>query len=242
MSFRTPPNPNAVAAFESFFQGWLVRQEHYLDELLSSQQNSHESHDSDLTELISRVLSHYQHYYEEKSKLANCDVFLVFSPTWFTPFERTFFWIAGFKPALTFRLVNNAVTDLTDEQKRRLGVLVSETKAEERELGEELARIQESVAAPPIAELVRREGRGGLRDGEVDDAGEVFEALRAAMEGVVGRADLLRTRTAEKVVEVLSPVQNVRFLTAATQLQQRIRVWGLQKEEGRRGSSGSGWY
>lgn len=67
----------------------------------------------------------------------------------------------------------------------------------------------------------------------------MLEALRVAMEGVLGRAEyLLRTRTAEKVVGELSPVQNVRFLAVATQLQQRIRVWGLQKQGERRGSSG----
>ncbi|KAE9445385.1 hypothetical protein C3L33_22718, partial [Rhododendron williamsianum] len=127
MSFPISPNPNtttsnnAVAAFESFFQGWLVRQEHYLDQLLSSQQTSRQSRDSDLRELISRVLSHYQQYYEEKSKLANCNVFLVFSPPWFTPFERTFFWIAGFKPGLAFQVVGDTVgDDLTEDQKRRI--------------------------------------------------------------------------------------------------------------------------
>ncbi|KAG5553123.1 hypothetical protein RHGRI_011103 [Rhododendron griersonianum] len=178
MSFPISPNPNtttsnnAVAAFESFFQGWLVQQEHYLDQLLSSQQTSHQSHDSDLRELISQVLSHYQQYYEEKSKLANCDVFLVFSPPWFTPFERTFFWIAGFKPGLAFQVVGNTVG------------------------------------------RCRQNNR------------------------TMGRADLLQTRMAEKVVGVLSPVQDFRFLAVATQLQQRIRVWGLQKQGERRGSSG----
>ncbi|XP_052173174.1 protein RESPONSE TO ABA AND SALT 1-like [Diospyros lotus] len=226
-------NGGVGVSFESFLEGWLVRQEHYLDELLTAQQNHHESHERDLKDLISRVLSHYQQYYEEKSRAAHCNVFIVFSPTWFTPFERTFLWIGGFKPGMAFSLVETAVDDLTQDQRRRVARLRQETRAEEKALTDQLARIQESVAAPPVVELVRREGQGqGRREGEEGDTDAVVEALRAAMEGVLGSADTLRTRTAERVVEILNPVQNVKFLAAAAQLQLKIRMWGLQRERG----------
>ncbi|KAK2980020.1 hypothetical protein RJ640_020046 [Escallonia rubra] len=242
MSKRTTTSPtsnHAVRSFERFFEGWLVRQEHYLDELNSKLQTGHESRDEDLKDLITRVLGHYQQYYEEKSRVANRDVFLVFAPTWFTPFERTFFWIAGFKPGLAFRMMASLVDDLSEEQGRRMDRLKEETKAEERELANELARIQESVAAPPMVELARRGGRPPV-DGEIGETEDVIEVLRSAMEAVLGSADMLRTRTAERVAEILSPVQNVKFLAAATQLQLKIRVLGLQKEAERRVAS-RGW-
>ncbi|KAL6998436.1 hypothetical protein U1Q18_008563 [Sarracenia purpurea var. burkii] len=238
MLLGTPTSRTAInaASFETFFEGWLVRQEHYLDELLCARRRCQEHSrrddavaEEDLRDLIARVLSHYQEYYEEKSRAASRNVFLVFSPTWFTPFERTFFWIAGFKPGLAFRLVENAVDDLTEDQNRRIVVLMNETKAEERELADQMARIQESVAAPPMLELARREGRR-LRDGEIREVDAVLETLRSSMELVLGRADSLRRRTAERVAAVLSPPQNVKFLAAATQLQYRIRMWGLNKE------------
>ena len=89
-----------------------------------------------------------------------------------------------------------------------------------------------------MLELARREGRG-LRDREIREVDLVTEALRSSMEVVLGRSDMLRTRTVERVVEILSPVQNVKFLAAATQLQHRIRVWGLQKEA-ERGATNEG--
>ncbi|GFY83786.1 hypothetical protein Acr_03g0005600 [Actinidia rufa] len=165
-------------------------------------QRCHESHVDDVKDLISRVLSHYQEYYEEKSRVVKRDVFLVFSPTWFTPLERAFFWIAGFRPGLAFRIVVASVDDMTEDQNRRMRQLMSETNAEERELGNRLASAQESVAGP--------------RGGEIE---AVVGALRSTMEAVLGDADSLRTRTAERVVEILSPAQNVRFLAASTQLQ-----------------------
>ncbi|KAI3681548.1 hypothetical protein L6452_36347 [Arctium lappa] len=51
----------------NFFQRGLVRQEHYLEELLSAFQSCDKSCDEELGDLIARVLEHYQHYYDEKS-------------------------------------------------------------------------------------------------------------------------------------------------------------------------------
>ena len=62
-------------------------------------ENIHQTRLDDL-----RDLTHYQHYYEEKSRLAQYDIFVLFSPPWFSALERTFLWIAGFKPRLAFRV------------------------------------------------------------------------------------------------------------------------------------------
>ncbi|XP_041027079.1 protein ZW2-like [Juglans microcarpa x Juglans regia] len=217
-----------TASFEAFLEGWLVRQEHYLDELLSARQHCHEIRDEDLKDLVCRILAHYQEYYEEKSMVAQMDVFLVFSPTWFTSFERTFLWIAGFKPGLAFRLISNSVDDLSEDQHQRMNRLMEETKVEERALNHELAKIQERVAAPPLLEILRR-GRRSI-DGEIREEDNVFAAWRSALDSVVANADALRTNTAVKVVEILSPAQSVRFLAAVSELQLRIRSWGLQRE------------
>nr|GEZ01458.1 protein DOG1-like 4 [Tanacetum cinerariifolium] len=94
-----------------------VRQEEYLHELRSALQTREALADNDaLRALVARVLAHYQQYYEQKSRIANFDVSLVFSPPWFSPFERSFFWIAGFKPGLAFRIVNNSVDDMDGDQ------------------------------------------------------------------------------------------------------------------------------
>ena len=66
-------------SFIPLLEDWLVRQEHYLDELLTVEQHCHESRVEDLEELISRILSHYQQYYDEKSRIAQHDIFLLFS-------------------------------------------------------------------------------------------------------------------------------------------------------------------
>ncbi|CAH1418718.1 unnamed protein product [Lactuca virosa] len=211
-----------VRAFEDFLQGWFVRQEHYLEELRSTLATSHESKEEDLRDLITRVLVHYQEYFEEKSRIANYDVFLVFCPPWCSSLERSFFWIAGVKPRVAFRLVSKSVEDLSGDQVERMERLKAETMVEEKELGDELARIQESVAAPPILELARRMARGE----ECTQVESAMEALKMEMGVVVANADMLRTRTAVRVADILTPVQNLKFLTALTEFQMKVRVVG----------------
>ncbi|CAI9768387.1 unnamed protein product [Fraxinus pennsylvanica] len=219
-----------AGSFEAFFDGWIVRHENFVDELLRAPQTYDESTEDAIRGLISRVLTHFQEYYQEKSSMIQRDVFLVFSPPWFTALERTFFWIAGFRPDLAFCLAMRSVNDLTEDQTQRLQMLRHVTEMEEEELAEELASIQESVAAPPMEELAKQVGRRVVNGGGIRDLDAMPNALRSKMENLLTDADSLRIRIVQEVVEILSPAQNVRFLAAAIQLQLRIRELGRQRE------------
>ncbi|KAB2630503.1 transcription factor TGA7-like [Pyrus ussuriensis x Pyrus communis] len=209
---------NASNTFEAFYEGWLVRQEHFLDELLSAQQTIDEARDEDLQDLVSRVLFHYQQYYDEKSRLGQRDVLLVFSPTWYTSYERSLLWIAEYKPGIVFRLVTESVPDLSDQQRVRMARLREATRVEERALNDKLAKIHESVAAPPA-------GHGEIVE---DDA--VIKLLKSALETVVENANLLRTTMATKLVDLLSSGQAVKFFTAVMQFQLKIQSLGLERD------------
>ncbi|MCL7035586.1 hypothetical protein MKW94_011365 [Papaver nudicaule] len=224
------------SSFQFFFEGWLVRQEHYLDELATTitESNIYEKHDSDLRDLIERVLAHYQQYYEAKSLLSKQDVFILFSPVWFSTLEKSFLWITGFRPCLAIRIVRNSVNDLSDEQVEMLEKLRREIKGEEKELDEDLIRIQESLAAPPFSEIARRFGRvvmsddNGRRRRHKEE--EFMGMLTSHMEILVKRADFLRMKITLKVIEILNSVQTVRFFTAVGKLQLRIRKLGFQRD------------
>ncbi|KAI3947245.1 hypothetical protein MKX01_019898 [Papaver californicum] len=218
-------------SFEEFLDGWLGRQQRYLDELIHTNANSKDIPEEQLKSLISRVLGHYQQYYEAKSTALRRDVFVLFSPPWFSTYERTFLWIAGFKPGLLLRILYKAVKDFTEDQVGRVRRIDMETKVAERELNQEIAAVQERVVSPGLVDLARRGGR--LIDGETLDRDSEFQSLKEAMEAIVVAADYLRVTVTRKLVEVLNPVQAISFLTAATQLQVRIRVWGSQMERRR---------
>ncbi|TKY65815.1 Transcription factor TGA7 [Spatholobus suberectus] len=219
-----------VASFEAFLQGWMVRQRDYLDELLSAQQHYREMQDADIRQLINRVLCHYGQYFEEKSRIAHHNILLVFSPPWFSSLERAFYWVGGFKPGMAFQVVNTALEDLSEEQRERLSQLNQETKVKERALNDELAKLHESVAAPPLVDMARSHGRVCFSRSFMAEEGSAPSTFKETLENLVANADALRTNTALKIVQILRPAQIVTFLVTVAEFQLRIRSWGSDKD------------
>ncbi|KAM7520881.1 hypothetical protein LguiB_019843 [Lonicera macranthoides] len=215
--------------FAAFFEGWLQRQQTFLEQLLTISTSPPQNNDKERRQLVEQVIGHYMQYYQEKYKAANDDIFLLYSPPWFSSFERTFLWISGFRPSLVFKFIAETVEDfLSAEQKERIEVVKIGTKKEEGEIEDAMAKIQESVAAPPLSNLVRMVGR--LEDGEVSDMDTAMEELKAAMLTVMGKADCLRGSTVWKVLEILSPEQTVKLLAGAAQFQLQTRRLGLERD------------
>lgn len=225
--------PTQQEWFHAFYEDWLQRQQNLVDQLIniSATPDSPNKLHHQKT-LIDTVLSHYQQYFEEKTKLANDDVFLLFSPTWLSSYERALLWIGDYKPSLILRLADGAVQDLTAEQREALERVRSETRRAERELSAAMAGVQESVASPRVVECARRVGR--VLDGEIGELDAAMKGLRRALEGVSERGDELRAATVRKVLGVLRPPQTVRFLAAAMGFQLRVRRWGLERDGSRR--------
>ena len=230
-------SPNELSSrdrFEAFYEDWLVGQRALLYELRQVAAFPPEAAEVDdkerrRTRLIEQSLTHYQRYFAERNELAGGDVFIVLSSPWLSSFERTYLWISWYRPTLILRLVESGVAEeLSPEQGRRLERLRAETVRSEREVSEAMAAVQESVAAPPLVAVVRRMGR--VVDGEISAIDAAMERLREAMVGVLGSADALRESTMRTALEMLSPAQAVKFLTAAAEFQLRIRRWGLQRD------------
>lgn len=216
--------------FEAFFKDWLIRQENLSYQLLDAIAPEN-IHNNELHQcLIDQVLSHYQQYYLEKSLAATEDVFQIISPPWLTFPERTFLWIGGFRPSLIFKLIANSVQDLTVEQEREVQQVKAETRREERELGQTMARVQESVASAPFMNLARRSAN--LVDGEVPEAEAAMKELQKGMLAVLEAADALRSTAAWKVLQILLPIQTVKFLAAVAQFHLKTRRWCLDRDQG----------
>ncbi|KAL3523992.1 hypothetical protein ACH5RR_016826 [Cinchona calisaya] len=221
-------NNDNVEPFETFFQGWLTRQEHYLQELVQVTQCNNQENEVMCKELITRVLAHYNEYYEAKARVAQENVFLLFSPPWFSSFERTYLWIAGFRPRLVFRILSGSVLDLSEDQSRRIGSLTREVKEEEKELSNVLSMVQECMVSPEMVALVTQFGR--VQNGLVPDMESEMERVRISMEALVECADNLREMTVTNILVILNSSQAIRFLIAIAQFQLTIRRYGLRRD------------
>lgn len=126
-----------------------------------------------------------------------------------------------------FQQVTESVNDLSENQVQMMNLVREETKVEEKRLMEELAKIQESVTGFQFVGVAGRTGVQLLNTGNIEAE---MDELKTAMEIVVMDADRLRTGTANRVVGLLNPLQSLRFLTSAAQLQLMRRRLGKQKE------------
>ncbi|KAK3038569.1 hypothetical protein RJ639_028020 [Escallonia herrerae] len=210
-----------------------------------------------LRPLIDRVVRHHEQYYRAKSRWADHDVLAMLSPSWRSSLEDAFLWIGGWRPTMAFHLLYSKsglqlearlaefirrlsagdLGDLSPSQLTRVDELQRKTVKEERELTEELARHQETVADSSMVELSHvvtelMENGEASRDG--DESGRVESTLAPKEEGLVEilhRADDLRLRTLKEVLDILTPIQAVHFLIAAAELHLRLHDWGKKRDE-----------
>lgn len=110
-----------------------------------------------------------------------------------------------------------------------LNRLKRETRKNEKMVEDELARIQETIGAPPLMDAIRE--AAWLTDRQSFDAtSEPILQLREALKAVIANADTLRVTTGAKVAEILSPIQCLRFLVAAFKLLQGMKSCGIERD------------
>ncbi|WOL15996.1 hypothetical protein Cni_G24778 [Canna indica] len=208
---------------ESFFDSWVAR----LDELRSDLLAALSRRPDSVPPAIDALLDHYREYCDAKAHLADTDVLRLLSHSWLTPFERTFLWVAGWKPSLVFRLVpqcnGGGGCPLSPDQRAAVEELEREVVAAEHRISERMARAQEVMAGQAVLEAVRDGARNRVMRAAAAD--EVAQALLA----VVAAADELRDATLRRMVEILAPAQTAEFLAAAAELRLRVRRWGLRR-------------
>ncbi|PIA50797.1 hypothetical protein AQUCO_01200209v1 [Aquilegia coerulea] len=211
-------------SFGDFFEEWIVTLESDLEQLniLSSQNHL----EVELETTVGRVLSHYQHYYETKSRATNENVFLLFSSPWLSTYERSLLWITGFRPCMPFRIVEKLfVGELSSDQVEKIQSLKADSTAQEKVLNKEMARIQESVVGPSWVEIINRMDTQVVNNGEVD---QVLGIIKVELRDLVIEADFLRGATARELVNILNPVHAAKFLAATARLQLRIHALGVK--------------
>ncbi|KAI3519761.1 hypothetical protein L1887_08977 [Cichorium endivia] len=214
--------------FQTFFQEWVTQLELYFYQLLHLLQSPDQQDESKHKQLVCRVMAHYHEYFLAKAQVSSRNVFLVLSPPWLSSYERTFLWVAGFKPGLALNVVKICGLELTFDQAERMEKLMMETKDEESVIAERLARLEQQVLEPSMLALARMGGREV--NGMVHEADTAVDRLAGDVELLVKCADYLRMKTVAKVVGMLTTTQTVRFLAAMTQFLLRIRRWGQLRE------------
>ncbi|XP_074270620.1 protein ZW2-like [Silene latifolia] len=225
---------NSVYSFEGFLRDWHHQQDEVLAKItaaLGDGKRGQEAVTAEVAEeLIARALGHFEEYYEHKSRAAHDNVLSMFSPPWCSSFECAFLWVAGFRPCVLLQLVTDSVGDLSARQIQAIDRLKRETRVEEKNIADDLAKIQENTAAPPMIHALKSAPTRSDEEQSTRPAtNEALEQLQVVLEEVVANADILRVNTAARVAEILTPPQGLRFLAAVIRQQQSMRRLGIER-------------
>ncbi|XP_004967541.2 protein DOG1-like 4 [Setaria italica] len=235
-----PPTPTSPMAYSDdmaeFYDTWVGREEQIVADLTAALALPPRRRRDALPPLVDVAVGHVAAYYEHKARLADRDVVAALDPRWLNPLERTFLWAWGWKPALVFRFVETGgvgVGGMGSTQRRALEDLRAATAAAEREVGREVAAVQESLAGPRVLAALRRQHAPG--NGEADDA---VAAVGRSLRVLLGAADALRERTLRGVVGLLAPDQAAAFVAAMLRFHLAVRHAGRDWGSGHGGQRG----
>ncbi|KAJ1387791.1 hypothetical protein SESBI_39690 [Sesbania bispinosa] len=243
-------------SFHKFFDCWISEQSQHLNDLLAAESNQVPSERAQA--LIEKVIDHYELYYKAKSRWAKHDVLAMLSPSWRSSLEEAFLWIGGWRPSMAFHLLYSKSSlqfearlneliqgirtcdlgDLSAAQLAEFDDMQRRTIKEEREITDMMAKHQETVADAPMVELshvvtemIRANEGGESENKELQDRIEsTLEPKVEGLEKILHKADDLRLRTLQGIVNILSPQQAIHFLIAAAELHLRLHEWGKKKD------------
>ncbi|GFP84322.1 tgacg-sequence-specific DNA-binding protein tga-2.1 [Phtheirospermum japonicum] len=217
---------------------WREEQTRQLEALITAAQDPT---DPSLRHLVEQVVAHYEKYHTFKTRWGKDGYALVFlSPPWNTPLEDTLVWIGGWRPTIAFHIIysvsDRQTSDLGDLSAVQLGSLYQlhrTTIQDENAITDQLAKHQAGVAGTKAVRL-SNELSEPVRENRIDDEDRVQVILEPKEDGfgkILQRADQLRLSTIKSIVRILSPIQAVHFLIAATELQLRLHDWGKVEHE-----------
>ncbi|KAK4419894.1 protein DELAY OF GERMINATION 1 [Sesamum alatum] len=95
---------------QCLYKEWMRLQEQELSELLhhhslNLNNTTDDTNDAEMTQLLEKIIQHFQDYCDNRRRLAHSHVSAFFSPTWCTTLENSMSWIAGCRPSSFFNLV-----------------------------------------------------------------------------------------------------------------------------------------
>ncbi|XP_049370409.1 protein DELAY OF GERMINATION 1-like [Solanum verrucosum] len=227
---------------------WKSLQHEELTELedAAAQVKDCEKDEEKLTQLIEKIIQHFQENSDKRIRLARKDVSPFFAPATCSPLENSVLWIAGCRPSSFIRLIyalcgfeeevqgtdrclegmaTKDLSKLSGEQLSMINELQGNIIREERRISGKLASLQEEIVDQPLVGKMKKEGHG------CDKADEALDDHSGHMADVIEEADKLRMKTLKEIVKILEPVQAVEYLAAAKKIRFCVQQWGEKRDQ-----------
>ncbi|EPS72055.1 hypothetical protein M569_02704, partial [Genlisea aurea] len=156
-----------------------------------------------------------------------------YSAPWLTPLEQCYLWHTGYRPTISFNVLESLPpAGITEEQRRKIEALRERTRMDEAKVDTEMERHQVEVASRRVVDVVATE-RKALRSQDPTAMAEAAAMVRATVNGMVAgvekvmrSADCARLRCLKGILDVLNPDQRLRFLTSMSAALIQLRASG----------------
>ncbi|KAH0653999.1 hypothetical protein KY289_031677 [Solanum tuberosum] len=199
-------------SFQRFYDTWFDKLKEIVRQLSEVPRPATSDQHRELhQQLVQKVVSHIYEYYRVKSLAAKSDILSVYSAPWSTSLERSLHWIAGWRPTTAFHLIYTESSILFESH--IIDILRGLRYGDLGDLS------PDQLARDSASEIL---GLMGDIEGKMEKLVEILE-----------KADKLRMKTIENLVELLTPQQAIEFLIASAHLQFGIRRWGINHDRQR---------
>ncbi|KAK6785390.1 hypothetical protein RDI58_018845 [Solanum bulbocastanum] len=199
-------------SFQRFYETWFDQLKEIIRQLSQVPRPATSDQHRELhQQLVQKAVSHIYEYYRVKSLAAKNDILSVYSAPWSTSLERSLHWIAGWRPTTAFHLIYTESSILFESH--IIDILRGLRYGDLGDLS------PEQLARDSASEIL---GLMGDIEGKMEKLVEILE-----------KADKLRMKTIENLVELLTPQQAIEFLIASAHLQFGIRRWGINHDRQR---------
>ncbi|PHT27106.1 hypothetical protein CQW23_33289 [Capsicum baccatum] len=213
----TTSNPSTGATSdrteeESMQCAWKDLQYEELAELqyAAAQAKKGENDDHQLTQLIQKIIQHFQDYTNNHLLLS------------FVSRTCSVAWTSTLVSLISFK----GKRELTSKQMNMIDALQAKTIKQEKILTSKLASLQEDIVDQPIASKIKNEM------GECGNADEALDEHDRHMAGIMEEADELRMETLKEIVlNILKPIQAVEYLEAAKRMRLCFGKWGEKRDQ-----------
>ncbi|XP_049382962.1 protein DOG1-like 1 [Solanum stenotomum] len=227
---------------------WKSLQHEELTELEDAvaQVKDGEKDEEKLTQLIEKIIQHFQEHSNNRLHLARKDVSPFFAPATCSALENSVLWIAGCRPSSFIRLiyaltefepdshetdpclegiVSRKLRELSGKQLSMINDLQGKTIGEERRITNKLASLQEDIVDQPLVGKMKKEGH------DCEKADEALDEHSGHMADVIEEADELRMKTLKEILNILEQLQAVEYLAAAKKMRFCVQQWGEKRDQ-----------
>nr|GLL29218.1 transcription factor TGA2-like [Ipomoea trifida] len=207
------------AAFDVEYARWIEEEHRIICQLRNAVDDLMLS-ENELKRYVDACFAHYAQMTHLNSMVAKSDVLHLVSGMCWTPVERCFIWIGGFRPSHLLKVIMSQLELLTEQQMLGMIALQQSTQEAEEALSQGMETLHHTISDIISSDVLFYPSN--LASCMAQMAGAITNLY--TLETFVRQADNLRIQTIQRLYHILTVVQVARCFLIITDFFHRLRT------------------